>query len=177
MANANLAQENKDLRDQLQALRQQLVRLEANSMEPSGGAVEDLQRKLAEKEAALARLAREKAYLVGDIGDAPDGMVRYFSPVNNFRCTFPFRKPVAKVQANGTVNWEQQEDNSVAFSPLPPPWAGSTYDTSDPQEIAHLDKLKAISPYVFRRGDRDCPRPERKPGASLQDTATAEVGR
>jgi len=44
MANANLAQENKDLRDQLHALRQQLVRLEANSVEPSGGAVEDLQR-------------------------------------------------------------------------------------------------------------------------------------
>jgi len=173
---ANLAQENKDLRDQLRSLRGELARLEAANLDKPRDheEVERLQRRLEEQAEALARLAREKAHLSGDIGDPPEGMVRFFSPVSGFRCTFPFRKPTAKVLPNGTVDWQQQDGNTVVFNPLPPPWAGSTYDTAEPAEISYLDKLKGISPYVFRRGDQNCPRPERRPGL---ETATAEVGR
>lgn len=175
---ANLAQENKELRDQLKELQSQLARLELAQMDGPAGPqqVQDLQRRLQEKDQELSRLAREKAHMSGDIGDPPEGTERFFSTVSNFRLTFPFRKPVAKVNPNGTVTWEQQEQNTVVFAPLAPPWAGSTYDTSDHQEIVHLNKLKGISPYLFRRGDRDCPRPERRPGPS-QEAATAETAR
>lgn len=175
---ANLAQENKELRDQLKDLQTQLARLELAQMDGPAGPreVDELQRKLAEKDLELSRLAREQAHMSGDIGDPPAGSERFFSPVSNFRLTFPFRKPSAKVNPNGTVTWEQQDQNTVVFAALAPPWSGSTYDTNDPQEIAHLNKLKGISPYLFRRGDKDCPRPERRPGPS-QEAATAEMGR
>jgi hypothetical protein len=212
---ANLAQENKDLRERLaelerrlqeqpaapEDLRRQLEEREADArrleeeklrleqereqiLESANRLAEraleadevgDLRRKLAEKDAALLRLSQEKAHLTGDIGDAPEGKTRYFATVSNFRLTFPFRKPVAKLQPNGSTFWEPQEANTAVFQPLASPWAGSIYDTDDPDEIAYLEKLKGINQYLFKRGDDNCPRPERIPKKAPVGVATAEV--
>lgn len=165
---ANLAQENKQLREQLAELKAQL---EQTAVHPTdidvlterAARVDELERRLADRESQLARLEQERRSLVGDIGQPPEGKTRFFSPVNNFRATFPHRKPRAETGPDGTVSYRMQPGNTAVFAQLGGPWAGSTYDTEDPQEIAHLRAVAKVSPYVFEAGP-DCPKPERKPG-------------
>ncbi len=161
---SNLAQENRELRKRLEELEaeagvEDLARLREQALE-----AERLRQDLASRERELERLTRERQELTGDPGSAPEGQVRYFSDISSYRVTFPFRKPVLQAQADGTNARVMQPNNTAEFRPLPGNWAGSIYDTADPQEIAHLDSLVRISPYVFRHGTRSCPKPRRKSG-------------